>query len=154
MSLEIIAPTYRQTFRDEVTGLAPVHRVFIGSSNVAAAVLTTTLIAAVPPNTIREILNFSFTGTPGAAQTLDRINAVIGDVTGTGANDDTFLQWFPNPAVGAALNVRYFTPLHGILMKPNQFLTVNANFNAGVAANLMVASVRCMDYPLGNIQFG
>ena len=119
------------------------------TANAASAALTATSTVC-PPDTIRIIHTVCFITVAGAAQT-NLWCSLVHNEGGGGANiTQTGMQFDLAPAA-AGTSEKTLTGLEIAVMQ-SEVLIATANFNGGVAANVMTCYVTGWEFPRGNLQ--
>jgi hypothetical protein len=148
--MDLIDVLYLPTGKDVAQGLFVGRYIERISQSVAAAVIQTNL-APCPADQMRLIYGIGLELLPGAAQTFLGANIIIRDIAGgIGiAQPGAVLQ--SSPAAAAA--TRCFASWSGqFLQFANEQITVEAYFNAGVAANSVAFGIAGLYMPRGNVR--
>ena len=148
MSL-IIERFWKPQPKDVPGGLIAQERYYLSSGAVALAnALVSFTSPVMPSNTLTVLTHWSANLTGGAAQISQRAVLQIVDPSGTAQFQ---LAQEPNYVLAAATQWSSTVVLgEGIVLRPNERITLLGQFNAGVAANTLLAFVFGYRIPVGN----
>ena len=144
--MPLIERIYDPTQKDLLSGLRQ-QRFSLQLSASSASAIVNADSSAVPPDTARFITGLSWNATPGAAQTIELFQAFV-LLAGAASVSMQFNQSAPYRV--AAVLVGCYIPVDFVML-PGEVLRMQAQFNAGAAANALNAFAVGFDIPRANI---